>query len=318
MKKLWFLGVVTAVILFVGGNVAPVLGVAPQAPDPEQRIATQQKRIDQALQAKEITPDGAKPLQGGLDKIREELTRMKADGQLSKEEKDKLNSMLDQNSQLIEKTRKSSKTASAPAKAATTAAPPPKPAATPVPAPAKALTPAAQDPSIQQAMTDQQKRIDQGIQSKQLTLQESKTLQDNLAHIREEDTRLRADGNFTKADKDQLLTLLDQNDKMIKDKNNNPVTNMRESKALKDRSVSIPERFARQQRRIDQGVKSKELTQEEVKVLQDNLNYIKNEDARLRAAGKLSDQERNRLHILLDQNSDMIQNKKHNPVKALK
>jgi hypothetical protein len=183
---------------------------------------------------------------------------------------------------------------------------------------AASVTPAAQDPSIQKAITDQQKRINQGIQSKQLTMQESKTLQDNLVHIREEDTRLRADGDFTKADKDQLLMLLDQNDKMIKDKKNNPVKHMRETKALEDRGLSISERFARQQKRIDQGVKSKELTQEEAKVLQDNLNYIKNEDARLRTAKKLSDQEKNRLHILLDQNSDMIQNKKHNPVKALK
>jgi hypothetical protein len=345
MRILWLLAVITAVIMLAGGNVAPVLGGAVQTPDPEQRIATQQKRIDQALQAKEITPDGAKPLQGGLDKIKEEMTRMKADGQLTKEEKDKLNSMLDQNGQLIDKTRKTSKTAAAPAKAAQTAAAakpaatageivakpapaapagtapapaPAKPAATPAPAPPKAVTPAAQDPSIQQAITDQQKRINQGVQSKQLTLQESKTLDGNLAHIREEDTRLRADGDFTKADKDQLLGLLNQNDKMIKDKKSNPIKNMAETRALSERDFTIPERFANQQKNIDRGIKSKELTQQEAKVVQDNLNYIKNEDARLRAAGKLSDQEKNRLHILLDQNRAMIENKKDNPVKAIK
>jgi hypothetical protein len=144
---------------------------------------------------------------------------MKADGQLSKEEKDKLNSMLNQNSQLINKTREASKTGSVA---------PPKPAATPAPGPRKAVTPAAK--------------------------------------VR----------------------------------------------------PPISDRLARQQERIDQGVKSKELTREEVKVLQSNLNYIKNEDARVRAGGKLSEQERNRIHILLDQNSEMIENKKHNPVKALK
>ena len=334
MRKLWFLTVVMAVILLAGGNVTPVLGGAAQTPDPEQRIATQQKRIDQALQAKEITPDGVKPLQSGLDKIKEEMTRMKADGQFTKEEKDKLNGMLNQNSQLIDQTRKASKTAAAPAKAATgataakpaaaatagtaPAATPAKPAAAPAPAPPKAVTPAAQDASIQGAIADQQKRISQGIQAKQLTLQESKTLEDNLAHIRQEDTRLRADGNFTQAEKDQLLGLLNQNDKMIKDNKNNPVKNMRETTDVQDRMRTIPERFARQQSRIDQGIKSKQLTGEEAKVLQDNLNYIKNEEARLKAAGKLSDAEKNRLHILLDQNGDMIENKKTNPVKALK
>jgi hypothetical protein len=345
MKRLGFLALVTAAIMLASGNMAPALGGTAQTPDPEQRIATQQKRIDQALQAKEITPDGAKSLQGGLDKIKEEMTRMKADGQFTKEEKDKLNGMLNQNSQLIDKTRKASTTAAAPAAAAAgtaakPAAPAPaatapatapakpaagqaKPATTPAkpaaaPAPAKPVTPAAQDPSIQQAIADQQKRINQGIQSKQLTLQESKTLEGNLAHIRNEDTRLRADGNFTQAEKDQLLALLNQNDKMIKDKRNNPVKNMQETKDLDERILSIPERFARQQSRINQGIKSKDLTKEEAKVLQDNLNHVKNEDERLRAAGKLSDAEKNRLHILLDQNSEMIRNKKDNPVKAVK
>ena len=250
MRKLWFFLAVTAVILFVYGNVAPVLG----ATAPPKAAGT-------VAPAK---PAPAAPVG----------------------------------------------TAPAPA--------PAKPAATPAPAPPKAVTPAAQDSSIQQAITDQQKRINQGVQSKQLTLQESKTLEDNLAQIRAEDTRLRADGDFTKADKDELLTLLNQNDKMIKDKKNNPVKNMKESVALKDRAHNIPERLATQQRRIDQGIKSKELTQQEAKVLQDNLNYVKNEDARLRAAGKLSDQEKDRLHMLIDQTRDMIENKKLNPVKALK
>ena len=149
-------------------------------------------------------------------------------------------------------------------------------------------------------------------------MQESKTLEENVAHIRAEDTRLRADGDFSKADKDQLLALLGQNDKMIKDKKNNPVKNMAETRALDDRAHSIPERFTIQQKRIDQGVKSNALTPQEAKVLQDNLAHIKSEDDRLRAAGKLSDAEKNRLHILLDQNSEMIKDKKHNPVKALK
>jgi hypothetical protein len=301
MRKRWFLPAVTAVILIAGGYMAPVPGRAAQTPDPEQRIANQQKRIDQALQANEITPDSAKMLQDDLNKIKDEMTRMKADGKLSKEETDKLNTMLHQNGQLIDKTKKASKAAATPATA------PPKPA-----------TPAAQDPGIKQAIADQQKMINQGVQSKQLTLQESKTLEDNLNQIRAEDTQLRADGDFTQADKDQVLALLDQNEKMIKDKKKNPVKNLQETRALDERAHTIPERFTIQQKRIDRGVKSKELTQAEAKVLEDNLNYIKNEEARLKASGKLSEQEKNRLHILLDQNSEMIRNKKQNPVKALK
>jgi len=101
MDKRWFLALVAAFILAVGGSVAPAFAGAAKEVSPEQRIEAQQKRIDQALKANEVTPDDAKMLQGGLDKVKEEMTRMKADGQLSKEEKDKLDSMLDQNGQLI-------------------------------------------------------------------------------------------------------------------------------------------------------------------------------------------------------------------------
>ena len=338
MRRQWFLIMIAAVILIGSGSVAPAFSAAAKETTPEERIANQQKRIDQALHAKEITPEDVKTLQAGLDKIKEEMTRMKADGQLSKEEKDKLNNMLDQNGQLINKTRQAKKTpAAAPAKAEATAPPakstgpapekvakpapaaptPPKAVATPAPAPPKVVTPTPQDPSIQQAIADQQKGIDQGIRSKQLTLEESKTLEQNLSSIRQLDAELRSDGTFTQADKDQVLKLLDQNSKMTKDKKNNPVKNMRESISLKDRQHSIPERLALQQGRINEGIKSKELTAEEAKVLQDNLAYIKSEHARLTASGKLTDQDKNRLHTLFDQNSDMIHNKKNNPVKKV-
>jgi hypothetical protein len=105
---------------------------------------------------------------------------------------------------------------------------------------------------------------------------------------------------------------------MIKDKKNNPVKDIMEHRALNERRLTIPERFAKQQRRINQGIKSKKLTSEESKILLDNVDFIRQEEARLKAAGKLSPQEQNRLHTLLDQNSAMIENKKDNPVKKVK
>lgn len=310
MKRLRFL-VITAFVVILCGSVASVFAAAIKEPDLDQRIANQQKRIDEASQSGEISRDDAKSLQGGMDKIKQEMVRMKADGQLSKEERDRLNAMLDRNSDLINNTRNAKKAAS-PTPAA------PKGIALPAPAVPKVLTPAPQDPGIQQAIADQRKRINQGIQSRQITLDESRVLEDNLNHIEEEDARFRSDGNFTQAEKNQLLTLIDQNNKMIQNKATNPVKNMRQTIALKDRTQTIQERFARQQKRIDEGIKSKELTQEEAKVLKGNLDYIKNQDARLRADGKLTNEERERLHILLDQNGEMIENKKHNPVKAVK
>lgn len=72
-----------------------------------------------------------------------------------------------------------------------------------------------------------------------------------------------------------------------------------------------------QQKRIDTGLASGQLTRDEAAVLQDNLNWVKTEEARMKADGRLTPKERRRLHRILDNNSGMIYKKKHNPVRRL-
>ncbi len=79
--------------------------------------------------------------------------------------------------------------------------------------------------------------------------------------------------------------------------------------------ADIDQRIANQQRRIDEGIRSRELTQSEAGMLQDNLNYVLDQTARLKADRSLTNEERERLHKMLDQNSDIIFDKKNNPVK---
>ncbi|MCI0468790.1 MAG: hypothetical protein L0Y62_01850 [Nitrospirae bacterium] len=74
----------------------------------------------------------------------------------------------------------------------------------------------------------------------------------------------------------------------------------------------IQDKIIDQQRRIDQGIASGALTRHEAGVLQDNLNWIRDTEARLKADGRLTPAERNRLHRILERNSNMIYNKKHN------
>ncbi len=348
MKKAWIWVGLMAAILILGGNILPAIG---QQAALEQRIANQQQRINQALKAKELTPDDAKTLQANLDKVKQELTTLKANNKLTNEEKTRLSGLLDQNGQLINQKRQAAKAATAapaaapaPAKPATAAPAATAPAtaapaaaattphgkrgkaATAAPAaaattPAKPAAPAPADPTIQQEITNQEGKIDQGIKSKQLTLDESKTLQANLKGIIDQDKAFRADGNYTPEEKAQIQKLLDQNQKMITDKKTNPVKDMRADIALSDRAHTVQERYASQQERIDRGLKSKELTQDEGKVLMDNLNFIKEQETRLRAKradGVLTDQDKNELHKLFDQNSQMIRNKKSNPVKTVK
>lgn len=79
----------------------------------------------------------------------------------------------------------------------------------------------------------------------------------------------------------------------------------------------IQDRIHEQQTRIDEGIRNGQLTRAEADVLQDNLNWIKETEARLKADGRLTPQERKRLHKMLDDNSDMILKKRHNKVRRL-
>lgn len=79
----------------------------------------------------------------------------------------------------------------------------------------------------------------------------------------------------------------------------------------------IQARISDQQARIDQGVRSGQLTHREADTLQGNLNYVRNEYARMRSDGRLNTREYERLDALLDQNSNMIYRERHNGVRRL-
>jgi hypothetical protein len=164
-------------------------------------------------------------------------------------------------------------------------------------------------PYLDQRIANQFKRIDQGIRLGHFTLHEKRILIDNLGYVRDQEARFQASGVFTMAERQQLHGLLDQNSYMIEKQR--PVKTLRPGIDSPD----IDQRIANQQRRIDQGIHSGQLTRDEARILQDNLNHIQREEARLKADGSLTNEERERLHRMLDQNSDVIYDKKSNPVK---
>jgi hypothetical protein len=189
-----------------------------------------------------------------------------------------------------------------PAKPAAVSTAPAKPAAVstaPVPGAA----------GVEQRFKNQEKRINDGIKSGQLTQSEASALRDNLNYIKAEEARLKADGRLDKSEQQRLTKMLDQNSNMIENKKTNPV------KVLKD--SHLQGRFESQQEKIDRGVISGALTKDETKIVQDNLTKIKAEEARLKKEGKLTTEEKNRLEKMLDQNNDMIQDKTKNPVKRM-
>ncbi len=60
------------------------------------------------------------------------------------------------------------------------------------------------DPGIQQREVNQQERIDQGIQSGQLTPREAGRLEAQQARIQQNEARMKADGNLTGKERAKL------------------------------------------------------------------------------------------------------------------
>ena len=77
------------------------------------------------------------------------------------------------------------------------------------------------------------------------------------------------------------------------------------------------EKIHDQQKRINQGIKSGELTQREAQVLQANLDNIRIRYKNMRSDGAMRQKEIAKLEEMLDRNSRMIHNKKHNPVERM-
>lgn len=77
------------------------------------------------------------------------------------------------------------------------------------------------------------------------------------------------------------------------------------------------ERIKNQQKSLNQGIKSGDLIRKEAGILQDNLNGIRDKYSQMTVDSRLTQNEQKRLDKMLDKNSEMIRDKKHNPVKRV-
>lgn len=78
------------------------------------------------------------------------------------------------------------------------------------------------DPGIQKREQNQEKRIQQGVQSGQLTPAEAGKLEAQQAKIKQDEERMKADGKLTKAERRKLKREQDQASKNIYRKKHNP------------------------------------------------------------------------------------------------
>ncbi len=80
-------------------EVKPIL--KPTEVDIPNRIANQQKWLDQDIAAKAITPKNAFPIRDKLNQIKEKYDRLQSAGALTAKDSKEINRMLDETSELI-------------------------------------------------------------------------------------------------------------------------------------------------------------------------------------------------------------------------
>ena len=77
-------------------------------------------------------------------------------------------------------------------------------------------------------------------------------------------------------------------------------------------TTTIDKRQVQQEKRIQQGLKSGQLTPEEAAKLEKQQQHIRKAEQAARSDGTITDQERRKLHKMQDNASDTIARKKHN------
>lgn len=84
------------------------------------------------------------------------------------------------------------------------------------------------DPRIDRRQEQQEKRIEQGVQSGTLTPREAARLETQQARIAQEEARMKADGNLTRAERAKLTHDQNRASKAIyRKKHNNRTANIR-------------------------------------------------------------------------------------------
>jgi CRISPR/Cas system-associated endoribonuclease Cas2 len=167
-------------------------------PGIQQRMQNQEQRIDQGVKSGALTPKETGRLEAEQAKIRQTEQRMKSDGQLTPNERQKLNNIQDRSSQHIYNQKHDAQTANVGQGGAGVN---------------------VNDPNIQQRMQNQERRIQQGVNSGALTPKEAGKLEAREAKIKQDEARMKSDGQLSAKERKKLNKELDNaSDRIYKQK----------------------------------------------------------------------------------------------------
>jgi tellurite resistance protein len=221
---------------------------------------------------------------------------MKSDGNLTGQERQKLNNMQDRSSRNIYNQKHDAQAANVGAGAPGN----------------------ANDPRVQKRLQNQDQRIDQGVKSGTLTPKEAGRLEADQARVQQTEERMKSDGNLTGQERQKLNNMQDRSSRNIYNQKHDAQTANVGAGAPsgKGNDPRVQKRMQNQDRRIDQGVKSGELTPKEAGRLETDQARIQQTEERMKSDGNLTGQERQKLNTMQDRASDRIDQQKHDRQRA--
>jgi hypothetical protein len=171
-----------------------------------------------------------------------------------------------------------------------------------------AQTPAEQD---QQRDVNQQQRIEQGLQSGQLSTKESGSLERQEQHVDNMEAHDLKNGSMSAGEQSRLNAAQNKvSGDIYADKHN--ATTGNPNSASSQRMQSDVQRDVNQQQRIQNGMDSGSLTNREAGSLERGQGHVNGKEANAAANGHVSAREQGRIQRSANRQSGRIYRKKHN------
>ena len=158
---------------------------------------------------------------------------------------------------------------------------------------------------------NQQQRIENGLQSGQLSTKEAAKLEKGEANIEKMESKAEANGKLSDAEKQRIQRAQNKESQDIYRDTHNAQTGNPNS-ASSQRMQADVQRNVNQQQRIEQGVQSGQLTNREVGNLEKGQAHVDRKEARAGANGHISANEQRNIQAAENHQSGKIHKEKHN------
>jgi hypothetical protein len=163
----------------------------------------------------------------------------------------------------------------------------------------------------QQRNVNQQERIEQGLQSGQLSTKEASQLERGQQHIDKMEAKDLKNGSISPSEQAKLNAAENRQSANIYADKHNGVTGNPNS-ASSQRMQADVQRNVNQQQRIANGINNGSLTNREAGSLERGQAHVDRKEANAGANGHVSAREQNRIQRSENRQSGRIYNKKHN------